>query len=67
LTLTGVAAAAAIVAALAIQAQKRPTGRDLRADDRALQSTEEILDRLEALNRAEEAAGAESGSSPSHR
>ena len=52
--MTGLAAAAAIVAALAIQAQKRPAERDLRADDNAIPSTSELIDELDALNRAQD-------------
>ncbi len=52
--LTGLAAAAAVVAALAIQAQQRPTERDLRAEDQALPSNSELIDRLDALNRENE-------------
>ncbi len=52
--MTGLAAAAAVVAVLAIQAQKRPAERDLRADDSAIPSTSQLIDQLDALNRAEE-------------
>jgi len=50
LVLTAAAAALVIALALAMRAHELPTGANLHADDRTELTTEEILQRLDALN-----------------
>jgi len=50
LVLTALAAVLVIALGLALRARELPAGGNLHADDRSTPSTEEILERLEALN-----------------
>lgn len=52
LVLTAVAAALVIALGLALRARELPAGESLHADDRTTLSTEEILQRLDALDDA---------------